>query len=259
MWGLSPKANNTHLHTDKEHSPHHDANHSRYLACERKGVFVLLMISAGMMGAYTYNLRGGVFCNSQTANVVLMAMAFGKGEWRSGLYYVIPITAYIAGAFVSELLPNPVKKMGLFRWDTYLVGVEIITLMAIGFIPLTVNNRVVQVLINFICSMQYNTFRQAEGIPMATTFCTNHIRQIGIFIAKCIRHKDSSELKRGVSHIVMVLGFFGGGILVTAFCGILGARTIWLAAFPLAVNFLILARADMFTEHDLLKEKPAGH
>ena len=28
--------------------------------------------------------------------------------------------------------------------------------------------------------MQYNTFRQAHGIPMATTFCTNHIRQAGV-------------------------------------------------------------------------------
>ncbi len=259
MWGLSPKTSNAHSSADKERNHNHDANHSRYLACERKGVFVLLMISAGMMGAYTYNLRGGVFCNAQTANVVLMAMAFGKGEWKSGLYYFIPITAYVAGTFLSELLPNPVKKMGLFRWDTYLVGVEIITLMAIGLVPLTVDNRVVQVLINLICSKQYNTFRQAEGIPKATTSCTNHIRQIGVSIAKSIRHKDTSELKRGVSHTIMVLGFFGGGILVTAFCGILGAKTIWLAALPLAVNFLILARADMFTEHDLLNEKPAGH
>lgn len=77
----------------------------RYLACERKGVFLLLMLSAGMMGAYTYNLRGGVFCNAQTANVVLMGMALGKGHLREGLYFLIPITAYISGAFVSEFFP----------------------------------------------------------------------------------------------------------------------------------------------------------
>lgn len=92
-----------------------ELHRSRYLACERRGVFLLLMVSAGMMGAYTYNLRGGIFCNAQTANVVLMAMALGKGLWRQGLYYLIPITAYISGAFVSEFFPNPVKKMGLLR------------------------------------------------------------------------------------------------------------------------------------------------
>lgn len=51
-----------------------------------------------MMGAYTFNMRGGVFCNAQTANVVLMALAFGKGEIANGVYYLIPISAYIAGA-----------------------------------------------------------------------------------------------------------------------------------------------------------------
>lgn len=40
-----------------------------YLVCEQEIFYALLMVSAGMMGAYTYVLRGGVFCNAQTANV----------------------------------------------------------------------------------------------------------------------------------------------------------------------------------------------
>ncbi|MCD8354782.1 MAG: DUF1275 domain-containing protein [Clostridiales bacterium] len=231
----------------------------RYLACERKGVFLLLMTSAGMMGAYTYNLRGGVFCNAQTANVVLMGMALGKGQWREGLYFLIPITAYISGAFVSEFFPSPVKKMGLFRWDTYLIGAEMLVLLLVGFIPLTVTDRVVQVIINFICSMQYNTFRQAEGVPMATTFCTNHIRQMGISLAKYARHRDRSALGRGLMHLRMVGCFLAGGIVLTALCDLLQAKAIWLAILPLLVNFLILAHADLFQEHELLEEKPAGH
>jgi uncharacterized membrane protein YoaK (UPF0700 family) len=72
-----------------------------------------------MMGAYTFNLRGGVFCNAQTANVVLMALAFGKGEIANGVYYLIPISAYIAGAAISEILPRRVRKIHFLRWDTY--------------------------------------------------------------------------------------------------------------------------------------------
>ena len=71
------------------------------------------------MGAYTFNLRGGVFCNAQTANVVLMALAFGKGEISNGVYYLIPISAYIAGAAISEILPRRVRKIHFLRWDTY--------------------------------------------------------------------------------------------------------------------------------------------
>ncbi len=236
-----------------------ELHRSRYLACERRGVFLLLMVSAGMMGAYTYNLRGGVFCNAQTANVVLMAMALGKGLWRQGLYYLIPITAYISGAFVSEFFPNPVKKMGLLRWDTCLIGLEIAVLFLIGWIPLSAPHRIVQVIINFICSMQYNTFRQAEGIPMATTFCTNHIRQIGVSLAKYVRHREAGALKRGLVHISMVGCFLGGGLILTACCASLQEKAIWLAILPLLADFLILARADLGREHELLEQIPSGH
>ncbi len=233
--------------------------HPRYLACERKGVFILLMLSAGMMGAYTFCLRGNVFCNAQTANVVMMAMAFGQGQWSEGFYYLIPMTAYVSGAFFSEILPNPLKKFRMLRWDTLLIGIEVVVLFIIGFIPLSAPDKIVQVIINFICSMQYNTFRQAEGIPMATTFCTNHVRQVGISLANFIRHKDRAALKRGRSHILMLGTFCLGGVVLTACCSVLQEKAIWIAILPLLVNFGILAHADLHQEHDLLEEKPAGH
>ena len=43
-----------------------------YLECEKRWVYWLLIIVAGWYGAYTFSLRGGVFCNAQTANVVLL-------------------------------------------------------------------------------------------------------------------------------------------------------------------------------------------
>ncbi len=231
----------------------------QYLACERKSVFWLLMVAAGMMGAYTYNLRGGVFCNAQTANVVMMSIAFGKGSLKEGFYYLIPIFAYMLGAFVSEILPSPLKKLGHVRWDTCLVAFEILVLLGIGFVPLSVPHQIVQVTVNFIASMQYNTFRQAEGIPMATTFCTNHVRQVGIGIAKLIRKKDGAGFRRGMIHLGMLAGFILGGAGLTLLCGPMGEKAIWIAILPLLVIFLRLLRADLFSERDLLEQKPRGH
>lgn len=116
--------------------------------------------------------------------------------WLGGLYFLIPISAYLLGTFVSEILSSPVKKLGFPRWDTYLIIFETAVLIVLGFIPLPVPHQVVQVVVNFIASMQYNTFGQAEGIPMATTFCTNHIRQVGVGLAKVVR-KDPTALRRG--------------------------------------------------------------
>lgn len=233
--------------------------HSQYLICEHKIIYVLLMMSAGMMGAYTFNIRGGVFCNAQTANIVIMSIAFGKGNWAHGFYYLIPITAYLMGAFISEILPSPVKKFGFLRWDTYLIAFETITLLIIGFIPTSVPHQVVQVMINFIASMQYNTFRQAEGIPMATTFCTNHVRQVGIAFAKVIRKKDQAARSRGLTHLKMLTSFIVGGTLLTFACSYLEEKAIWVALVPMGIILGKLIHADLTVEHDILSQKPCGH
>ncbi len=152
------------------------ANEPLYLVCERRYIFALLMCAGGYMGAFTYVLRGGVFCNAQTANFVPLSIALGQGLWKQAAYYFVPMTAYFAGAVVSELLPDRLKRYGLIRWDTLLVGLEMLVLLWLGFLPESAPFQITQVAINFIASMQYNTFRQAKGIPMATTFCTNHLR-----------------------------------------------------------------------------------
>ena len=234
-------------------------NEKKYLVCERRSVFALLTLSAGMMGAYTFNLRGGVFCNAQTANVVLMAIAFGKGNWSGGAYYLIPITAYLAGAFLSEILPSPVRRLGFLRWDTYLVAFEVAVLFLIGFIPLSWPHHVVQVLVNFIASMQYNTFRQAEGIPMATTFCTNQLRQVGIGFAKMVRKGDREALSRSLFFLGMLGCFFAGGVASTVCCWLFSAKAIWLNLIPLGIVLVRLIRADLIEEKELLSQKPSGH
>ena len=110
-------------------------NNIHYLTCERNSVFRLLMLSAGMMGAFTIVWRGGVFCNAQTANIMLMAIAFGQRRWLDGLYLLIPISAYLLGAIISEALPSPMRHFGFLRWDTYLVGFEIAVLSLSDFFP----------------------------------------------------------------------------------------------------------------------------
>ena len=51
-----------------------------FLECERDIVFILMMLVAGYFGAFTYSIRGGVFCNAQTGNFVLLAMAWETGS-----------------------------------------------------------------------------------------------------------------------------------------------------------------------------------
>ena len=230
-----------------------------YLECEKTWVYDLLIAAAGWFGAYTFLLRGGVFCNAQTANVVLFAIALGSRNWTEAAYLLLPIGAYFLGSFVSEYLGKSVKRLHLLRWDTVLIGIEVIVVIVLGLLPAEAPDQICQVTLNFICSMQFNTFRQVQGVPAATTFVTNHIRQVGHFLAKYVRHRDAASWDRVIVHGRLILFFLLGAMVSTFFCHLLSYRAIWGSAVVLSFIFIGLLHADLSYEKDKLAKVPHGH
>ena len=230
-----------------------------FLECEKKWVFLLLMMSGGFMGAFTYTIRGNVFCNAQTGNMVLMGIALGDANWLEAAYLLIPISAYFIGAIISEILPKKIKKINFLRWDTCLIGFEVLVLIALGFVPESAPFQISQIAINFICSMQYNTFRQAEGVPMATTFCTNHLRQTGVHLIKWVKKKDQKAKERFLIHIFMLGMFIAGAAVGTVLSRLILGKAIWGAAVIMMIIFIGLFRADRTKEKGMLERVPKGH
>ena len=232
---------------------------NEYLECEKWWTFTILMFVSGYYGAFTYTLRGGVFCNAQTANFVLFAMELGNGRWMQALYFFIPMTAYFLGAVLSEWAETSIQRIHLIRWDTLLIFLEMVTVVFLGLLPETTPYQISQVLINFICSMQYNTFREAQGIPMATTFCTNHLRQTGVSFCNALRHRDAGHTGRMLCHLAMLAVFVLGGVVSAILCRYFLGKAIWGALLPLGVVLADLLHADLKTERDQLDRTPRGH
>lgn len=229
------------------------------LECEKPWVYMVLIAAAGWFGAYTFLLRGGVFCNAQTANVVIFAVSLGTGNWSKALYLLLPISAYFLGALVSELLGKAVKRFHFLRWETALVGFEILAVIAIGFLPKEAPDQIVQVAFNFICSMQFNTFRQVEGTSAATTFVTNHIRQLGYNTARFIHNRKPEFAKKIWLHGRLLLCFVAGAVVSAVACRLFGLYSIFGSGVLLAVVFVRLAIADRSYEKDALSRVPKGH
>ena len=234
------------------------AGNEDFLECEKWMTFVLLIFVGGYLGAFTYTIRGGVFCNAQTANFVLSAIALGSGDFYEFIYYFIPMSAYFLGAFISESVPSYVKLHFHVRWDTLLIFIEMLTVVFLGLLPESAPYRITHVTVNLIASMQYNTFRQARHIPMATTFCTNHIRQVGVALYGTLTGSAPAR-ERLLAHGGMLLAFVLGGALSTACCGPLLGRTIWLAEIPLGIVLLELLRADLGRERARREQLPHGY
>ncbi len=231
----------------------------QYLACERGWVFLLLMFASGFLGAYTYLLHGGVFCNAQTGNFLMMAIALGESGWRGALYYFIPLAAYLAGTVLSESIAGPVKKLQFLRWDTLFVLLEMLAVLYLWGLPEEAPDQITQVATNFICAMQYNTFRQAEGIPMATTFCTNHVRQLGISVSKALRGKGSGNWTRAGKHVWMLVSFVAGCASLTALSRVYGKDALMFVMLPLGVVLMSLIHSDVYKESGDFRQVPRGH
>ena len=169
------------------------------------------------------------------------------------------MSAYFLGAVISEALPGSIKKLQFIRWDTLFIMIEMIVVVFLGLLPESAPVQISQVAINFICSMQYNTFRQARSVPMATTFCTNHWRQVAIALTKAIRHRDTAYLPRMSQHLCMLLVFVVGGVISTILCNLFLGKAIFAALIPLMIVFIDLLYADLKREKGALERIPHGH
>lgn len=97
---------------------------------------------------------------------------------------------------------------------------------------------------------------------MATTFATNHIRQIGVGLAKEVKHfhtKNKSHREKLLQHFEMLMFFLIGAVVGTVLCNIFVGKAIWATLIPLGVILATLLYADLVAEKDRMEQKPAGH
>ena len=181
-----------------------------------------------------------------------------KKENKESNYAINKIKGTSEKTLVSARIK--IKKYRKLRWDTILIGIEIITVIILGLLPSSVPDQVFQVTINFICAMQFNTFRQAEKVGMATTFVTNHIRQTGSFFVRWLRKRHEKKyLNRSLRHLSMILCFIGGAIFSTVLCVYFKDRAIWGSLIFLIILQGDLLYADLVKEKELLDQVPNGH
>lgn len=203
-------------------------------------VFAMFAVIGGFLEAFTFLLHGGVFCNAQTGNVVMLVIDFVQGDFSGGLRYLYSILAYVVGIILSTVIPMRFKKV---NWPLVVTAIEIVVLVGIAFIPESASDWFTYVTVAFLCSVQYNTFTKLRGVALATTFCTNNIRQTVMHFVRGITDKDKSEYKKSAVYAFIVLCFAAGAALGVLAAGSLGNYCILICA-ALIVPVLALFVAD---------------
>ena len=208
---------------------------------------LFIILSGGLQDAYTYCCRDNVFANAQTGNIVLMSTHLFEGDWAGVFRYFVPVISFMAGIFVAEWGPPPLKGMGKGDRRQLVILAEIILLFCVGFLPQEVNT-FANALVSFVCAMQVQTFRKVRGHAYASTMCIGNMRSGTDALCAYFHTHDKKILQKSMTYFA-VIGVFAvgagfGSVLTKQF----GERGIWVSCILLTVSFLM-----MFVREDVEK------
>ena len=200
---------------------------------------VFLTLSGGFQDGYTYMGRGQVFANAQTGNVILFGVHLCNGEWASALRYLTPVVAFGAGVYFSAWLRHRFGNGQRLHWRQLVLGIEILLLFAVGFIPASLNIAA-NVLVSFVCAMQVQAFRKVRGSAYASTMCIGNLRS-GVQCLFDWRHNgDPAALRKALQYLTIITVFAVGAVFGSLLSQTLGLRVIWCSCALLAVSFFLM-------------------
>ena len=194
----------------------------------------ILAMSGGFQDAYTYNVRKEVFSNAQTGNIVLMSQHIMMGELMKGLSYLFPVVAFALGVLVAERIGHRYKGAKRIHWRQIIVAIEIVVLLAVGFIPERYD-MLATMLVSFSCSMQVQAFSKVNGYGYASTMCIGNLRSGTESLSIYLREKQHGALKKA-AHYYGIIFIFAIGAGIGGICSLhIGIRAIWISSILLAI------------------------
>jgi len=203
----------------------------------------MLSFSGGLQDAYTYNVRGNVFANAQTGNVVLMSQNFMIGNWNSGIHYMLPLISFAAGVLITEQIEYRFKYSKKAHWRQLVLFVEILLLGIVGFMPTGINV-VANMLVSFACAMQVQAFRKVHGYGYASTMCIGNLRSGTESLSHYLRNKDKASLNKALHFFGIILVFAIGAGVGGVLSDVLYVKTIWVSLFLLTVVAAMMVKEN---------------
>jgi uncharacterized membrane protein YoaK (UPF0700 family) len=200
---------------------------------------LLLTLTNGFMDAHTFFVRGGVFANVQTGNVIFFAIDMSERKVAAAMAHVWPILAFMVGISLAAHIKSGRAEHVLAHPLRWTMAVQVIALVVIGFVPVTIAHSYVTVPIAFLSALQMGLFRNIGDLaylPVATT--GNLMRFVESGYDGFVEHRQ--EARRAASVYGALIMAFAGGALVGAFASrAWSAHAIWLAAAILAVTLVL--------------------
>ena len=170
----------------------------------------LLAISGGMMDAYSYIMRGHVFANAQTGNMLLFGVNLSEGNFQTALTYFCPILAFTIGIMLADVFR--MKSIEMLHWRQISVLIEAVILFGVAFIPLPLN-LLANSLTSLACGIQVESFRKIRNRGAATTMCIGNLRNGTENLHRFLRTHDRKAFYNALIFYGIILCFIIGAVL----------------------------------------------
>lgn len=212
-------------------------NDSSFPPNERLWLFCSLIFIGGYLGGFTFSLKGKLFVNAQTGNMLLLSSGIGSFDILVVKNTFILLIVYFVAVMTAEYFSKKINERGKYIWEKILLSLSFLITLILGFLPENLAFEIWLYPIAAIVAMQFATFERAHGMGMATGFCTNHLKQTAINLVRYLRTKKKESLIACLSHLSMIISFITGASLAFFLSSIFLSRSIWLVSFC----FLLLA------------------
>ncbi|SPS03636.1 YoaK family protein [Latilactobacillus sakei] len=219
---------------------------------DRLGTAMFLTFIGGFLDAYCVILRGGVFASAQTGNIVFIGVDIATNQWSQLPEKIMPIIAFGVGVIIVQLARRHFNTARLNIWRLWLLALQIIVLIIVGFLSTAVPNMIVTTMLSMSMATQLASYSTVNGYPYANTFTTGNYRKLveNCYLFIATKEKKYQQKAKYFGLIVgsFFIGTIGSGFLVK----VINVRAAWLAAALLAIFFALQL---YFTEEVIAETK----
>ena len=217
-------------------------------------VAAILASAGGFLDAYSYLVRGHVFANAQTGNIVLLGMNFFERDWLECAKYLMPILMFVVGVLLADRMRIKLANSSL-HWRQHIILIEAVVLGAVTYLPIGGGyDLIANTLISFVCSLQVESFRKVHSLSFATTMCTGNLRTATEHISLYLTEKDSEHLKAAFKLYGIIAFFVVGVIIGSLLCTALERAGLIFVIFQLIAVFVLMF-IDVEKQEEQSKDK----
>ncbi len=201
----------------------------------------LLAACGGFLDAFTYLGHGHVFANAMTGNVVLLGVDAATGRWGESFDHLRPILAFLFGVAVAQSFRLPPFQRWIPEAPIAALSLEIVSLLAGGWLPKGVAGTPLVLGISFVAALQSSTFRKAAGFNYNSTMTTGNLRIFGEAVFQSVFHSGGADaFEKARTFGAICLAFLAGAILGGVCTAALDNRALWVVDALLAALWVRL-------------------